>query len=63
MYAFIDKDKRQVNIQPEEAESALKLADDFRKLNFPNDEHAKFHQTKRMYWEDFYTQLNKLINL
>lgn len=62
MYSFIDKDKREVNILPEEAESALKLADDFRKFKIDENKHANFHRNRRMYWEDFYTQLNKLMN-
>lgn len=60
MYSFIDADKRQVNIEPEEVQSALQLADDFRKFKIDANDHASFHKKRRMYWEDFYTQLKKL---
>ena len=61
MITFIDKDKREVNIEPEEAQQALAMADDFRKWKIEKNEHYKFHTGRRMYWEDFYTQLKKLM--
>ena len=63
MYTFIDADKRTVNIETEEeAENALKLANDFRNFRIYKNEHYEFHRKRRMYWEDFYTQLKKLKN-
>lgn len=62
MYTFIDQDKRTINIEKDEANAALNMADDFRKWKINNNQHAEFHKKRRMYWEDFYSQLKKLMS-
>lgn len=61
MYSFIDKDKKQVNIESDQYEDAIKMAEDFikygRRLNPSN-----FHKNRTAYWEDFKYQLEKLNN-
>jgi hypothetical protein len=61
MYAFIDKDGTQQNIENENLEETLKQAKDFSEWG-RGEKISDFHAKRQRYWEDFHYQLIKLHN-